>query len=266
MGDLIAFGGYVNQTTPFNWDEYDPVWKSDRRYHDFQPGSERNLSCQYPRMWGQDGLPLTQDVLSQMHGCRESEFDLVCYIDSPYDNVLKLPVSTVTFKARGLIRVTLINCPSLRLCRTDLENGDRTCWRRSKSCPAFRLPCWTLMASGNKMSSDLNWMLNASRMDKALQTTPDAMAEFTDYQRDCAKRFGKDNFMVVGEVVGDPRLAAVYFGRGKEPPQYNYNTSEAVATSNYTSQSEFIRDYGLTAIDGAAFHYDIYGSLTRFLG
>ena len=103
-------------------------------------------------------------------------------------------------------------------------------------------------------------------MDKALQTTPDAMAEFTDYQRQCARRFGKDNFMVVGEVVGDPRLAAVYFGRGKEPPQYNYNTTDVLTTSNYTDDDLFIREFGLSAIDGAAFHYDIYGSLTRFLG
>jgi Alpha amylase, catalytic domain len=77
MGDLIAFDGFVNASTPFNFHEYDFLWKNDRRYHDFQPGNERNDSCQYPRMWAQDGFPITQDILDQMDGCKESEFDLV---------------------------------------------------------------------------------------------------------------------------------------------------------------------------------------------
>ena len=77
MGDLLAFKGHVNASAPFNFQEYDYVWKTDRRYHDFQPGSERNLSCEYPRMWGQDGFPLTKDITDQMNGCKASEFDHV---------------------------------------------------------------------------------------------------------------------------------------------------------------------------------------------
>jgi len=77
MGDLIAFDGYVNATTPFSWQEYDYLWKTETRYHDFQPGNDRNASCQYPRIWGQDGFPLTHDILDQMHGCKDSEFDQV---------------------------------------------------------------------------------------------------------------------------------------------------------------------------------------------
>lgn len=77
MGDLLAFKGYVNASAPFNFQEYDYVWKTDRRYHDFQPGGERNSSCDYPRMWGQDGFPLTKDITDQMNGCKASEFDHV---------------------------------------------------------------------------------------------------------------------------------------------------------------------------------------------
>jgi alpha-1,3-glucan synthase len=77
MGDLIAFDGFVNATTPFNWQEYDYLWKTETRYHDFQPSNDRNTSCQYPRIWGQDGFPLTQDILDQMDGCKDSEFDQV---------------------------------------------------------------------------------------------------------------------------------------------------------------------------------------------
>ena len=104
------------------------------------------------------------------------------------------------------------------------------------------------------------------RMDKGLQTTVDAMADFADYQRECARRHGKDNFLMVGEMVGDPKLAAVYVGRGKQPDQAVYDLSEAIRTTNETDPTTFIRPFGSSALDGAAFHYDIYGSMTRFLG
>ena len=77
MGNLLAFGGHVNETTPFSYHEYDYVWKSGRRYHDFQPGDAVNHSCQYPRMWGQDGYPVPKDITDQMDSCRISEFDMV---------------------------------------------------------------------------------------------------------------------------------------------------------------------------------------------
>ena len=116
--------------------------------------------------------------------------------------------------------------------------------------------------------------IDGFRIDKALQTTIDAMAEFAQYQRDCAKRFGKDNFLFVGEIVGDPNLAAVYVGRGKQPNQA-FNTTEkssgnnittVVMRLNETDDESFIRPHGRSALDAAAFHYDIYGAMTRFLG
>lgn len=77
MTDLLGMAGLVNSTVPapFNWGEYDYVWKSDRRYLDFHPGNEVNESCEYPRMWGQDGFPLAQEYLDQEKGCRISDFD-----------------------------------------------------------------------------------------------------------------------------------------------------------------------------------------------
>ena len=77
MGDLIAFEGYVNASDPFNWHEYDYIWKGGRRYNDFQPGNNKNTTCEYPPMWGQDGYPLSSDILDQMDGCKDSEFDQV---------------------------------------------------------------------------------------------------------------------------------------------------------------------------------------------
>jgi alpha-1,3-glucan synthase len=108
--------------------------------------------------------------------------------------------------------------------------------------------------------------IDGFRMDKALQTTVDAMAEFADYQRQCGRSFGKENFLVVGEVVGDPNLASVYIGRGKQPDQALARTEDSVIASNETDPQTFIRPFGMSALDGAAFNYDIYGAMTRFLG
>lgn len=77
MGDLVGFQGHLNQSAPFTWKEYDYVWKTDRRYHDFQPGNAENASCQYPRMYEENGLLIGNDITEEMDGCRESEFDQV---------------------------------------------------------------------------------------------------------------------------------------------------------------------------------------------
>ena len=108
--------------------------------------------------------------------------------------------------------------------------------------------------------------IDGYRIDKAVQVTIDSLADFSSYQRQCARNFGKENFLVIGEVVADPTLAAAYIGRGKQPNQYNTNLTAAQLTSNTSDPDDYIRDFGKTALDGAAFNYDIYGAMTRFLG
>ncbi len=108
--------------------------------------------------------------------------------------------------------------------------------------------------------------IDGFRMDKGVQTTIDAQAEFADYQRQCARKYGKENFLIVGEIVSDPRLAGIYVGRGKQPDQAFENLTEAVMATSETDSSPYIRPFGGSALDGAAFHYDIYGAMTRFLG
>lgn len=108
--------------------------------------------------------------------------------------------------------------------------------------------------------------IDGFRIDKALQVTPDAQASWSVYQRNCARKYGKENFLIVGEVVGDPKLASVYFGRGKQPDQQTFDLTVALRANNDTDPKQYIREFGESALDGAAFHYDIYGSMTRFLG
>jgi alpha-1,3-glucan synthase len=77
MGNLLAFVGYENATTPFTYNEYQTIYKSDRVYHDFQPGQVKNNTCVYPRMYGEDGYPLHKNITDQQIGCMESEYDQV---------------------------------------------------------------------------------------------------------------------------------------------------------------------------------------------
>ena len=56
------------------------MWKSDRRYPDFQFGNSKNLSCEYPTFWGIDGYPVGKDITQGIDGCRISEFDQVCFV------------------------------------------------------------------------------------------------------------------------------------------------------------------------------------------
>lgn len=107
--------------------------------------------------------------------------------------------------------------------------------------------------------------IDGYRIDKALQVTLDAQGHWSDSVRACAKRFGKDNFFVPGEIVAGNSFGAVYIGRGLEPAMYEDNITEVVKTTKGTNRT-FIRDLNNSALDGAAFHYSIYRSLTRFLG
>lgn len=65
--------------------------------------------------------------------------------------------------------------------------------------------------------------------------------------------------------VRDLILTFVYSGRGRTPSQ---RPSSFLVTANVTADNSeyFLRDQGKNAIDGVAFHYSTYRSLTRFLG
>lgn len=75
MGDLIGFDGYLNESAPFRIDEYQVVWKSERRYLDFSFGNTYNETCEYPRFWNETGYPVDQSVQDSMRGCYDSDFD-----------------------------------------------------------------------------------------------------------------------------------------------------------------------------------------------
>jgi alpha-1,3-glucan synthase len=77
MGDLLGFEGYLNESTPFSLKEHKALWKSSRRYLDFDFGNDYLDKCEYPRFWLETGEPVGKDVTERMVGCYDSEFDQV---------------------------------------------------------------------------------------------------------------------------------------------------------------------------------------------
>lgn len=108
--------------------------------------------------------------------------------------------------------------------------------------------------------------IDGFRIDKATQITVDAEAEIAASLRKCARRYGKDNFFIPGEITGGDTFGSIYLGRGREPQmRVKDNFTEAVLTKNSESH-RFLRNETLQALDAAAFHYSIYRALVRFLG
>jgi alpha-1,3-glucan synthase len=77
LGDLLAFKGFENQSTPFDFGGHDLLWKTGRRYHDYVQDNSWIEHCEYPRFWNQLGLPYHDGNTSRMVGCRAGDFDQV---------------------------------------------------------------------------------------------------------------------------------------------------------------------------------------------
>lgn len=233
MGDLLSFKGYENETTPFNPHEYDVLWKSERQYHDFQVSNEVLDNCQYPVFYDDSGYPVNNSIMDTFDKqCRDSDFDQygdmkgVGYVP-PYQSQLSKFASVQD---------------RLRL------------WRRDVLEKVMHFSCMQIASLD----------IDGFRVDKALQTPIQELAEWATYQRECAQRYGKTNFMITGEVVGELKFSSVFFGRGKTPDDYFTNQTEAQLATNETQG--YIRESGNSALDGTNFHYPTYGAMTRFLG
>ncbi|KAF7509611.1 hypothetical protein GJ744_007649 [Endocarpon pusillum] len=234
LGDLLGFEGYLNTTTPFTLNEHKVQYKSSRQYLDFKIGNEYNETCSYPRFWLETGYPVGKDVTSRMKGCFDSEFDQ--YGDT---------------EAFGVF-------PD---------------WQRQLSKFASvqdRLREWhpPVRSKLQRFYCILIAMLDVDgfRYDKATQSTVDAMAEMNAYLRQCAARYGKNNFFLPGEITGGNTFGSIYVGRGRQPDMLPDSIHDAVTMTNNSEERYFIREHEKGALDAGAFHYSTYRSLTRFLG
>jgi alpha-1,3-glucan synthase len=108
--------------------------------------------------------------------------------------------------------------------------------------------------------------IDGLRIDKAIQSTVDALAGFSQSIRQCAKKVGKDNFFVAGEIAGSNTYGTLYIGRGRQANMKAKTLVDGINAGQSRNQSEFLREKGNNGLDAAAFHYSIYHTLERFLG
>ena len=232
MGDLIGFRGFLNQSAPLNLQEYEFEWKTSRRYHDFQPGNDLLETCEYPypRFWDDLGSGVVDPHFEK--SCRESEFD-------QYGEVASF--------------------------------GDYTEWERQISKFAFvqdRLREWRPDVREKLVHFSCLTIamldIDGFRIDKAIQVTLDSQADWSSSIRECARGFGKENFFIPGEIVSGNSFGSLYIGRGRQTNQSVENMTEAI--TNSVPDDMYIRPWGKSALDAAAFHYSVYRDLGRFLG
>lgn len=233
MGDLIGFEGYMNTTTPFSLNEHKAEWKSSRHYVDFHFGNTYNKSCDYPRLWNETGFPVDSYVQDELMGCYDSDFD-------QYGDI----------EAFGVFPDWQRELAKFASVQDRLRE-----WVPSVRQRLIRHSCMII--------SSLD--IDGFRYDKATQATVNALGDISSSYRECARRVGKDNFFLPGEITVGNNLGSVFLGRGRQPDMLPETLDEAFHLKN-SSEEYFIRDETQQAIDGAAFHYSIYRSLTRFLG
>ncbi|ORY57893.1 alpha-1,3-glucan synthase [Pseudomassariella vexata] len=234
MGDLIGFDGYLNESTPFKTDEHAVMWKGHRRYHDFNFGVDYNETCDFPRLWDEKGYLVGPEVTSQFKGCYNGDFDQFG--------------DTEAFGVFPDYRRQLTKFASVQ---------DRLReWVPSVQARISHFSCIAIAMLD----------IDGFRYDKATQVTLDASGHFSSHLRACARRLGKENFFLPGEITGGNTFGSLYVGRGRQPDQYVKDLTSAASVTNESTNVKFLRDENQGALDAAAFHYSIYRSLTRFLG
>ncbi|KAJ6154162.1 hypothetical protein N7485_012531 [Penicillium canescens] len=234
MGDLIGFEGYMNTTTPFSMQEHKAYWKSDRHYVDFSYGNSYNETCDYPRFWNETGYPVDQYVRDELSGCYDSDFD-------QYGDI----------EAFGVYPDWQRELAKFASVQDRLRE-----WVPSVRERLVRHSCMIIAS----------FDIDGFRYDKATQATIDALGDISGAYRDCARRVGKNNFFLPGEVTSGNTLGSIFHGRGRQPDMQPETLEEAFKMTNSSDPAYFIRNQNQQAIDAAAFHYSVYRSLTRFLG
>ncbi|KAF2860071.1 glycosyltransferase family 5 protein [Piedraia hortae CBS 480.64] len=232
MSDLFAFQGYHNSSAPWSFTEHKMSYKSDTIYRDYTFSNKFEDTCtfEYPRFWDQGGHRINDENTTQMVGCMDSEFD-------QYGEVGAFGVYPEWQK-----QLSKFNGVQDRLRE----------WKPDVLEKINHFSCMVIQGLD----------IDGWRMDKAMQITVDALGNFSNFQRECARNVGKYNFMVTGEIVNGNANGAIYLGRGLEPEMAYMNQTAATITNT----SRYIRDWGHQALDSAAFHYSVYRGLMRFLG
>ncbi|KAH7889233.1 glycoside hydrolase family 13/glycosyltransferase family 5 protein [Phlebopus sp. FC_14] len=236
LSDLLGFDGYLNVSAPFSINEYNVEYKNPNyipwgftEYADFSVINQRNTSCQLPMFWQDDGT--IQSV--QSNGCYESDFD-------QYGDM----------EAFGVHPDWQRQLSKFASVQDRLRE-----WRPSVMAKLQVFSCMVITALD----------IDAIRVDKSTQVTVEGMTAWAIATRSCAYNLGKKNFYITGEVTGGDIFGSLYLGRGRTPTELPPGFLEAANLTESENQY-FLRSQADNGLDGYAFHYSIYRSLTRFLG
>jgi len=214
-------------------------YKGSRQYLDFRPNNEKYLEkCEYPRFYNEKGALVTPEETG-LKGCYDSDFDHYGDIEAfgvfPDWQRSVAKFASVQDRLREWV-------PSVR----------------------ERISLYSCL-------SIIMLDIDGFRFDKATQITVDALAEHNDAVRKCAKKLGKNNFFLPGEITGGNDYGSIYIGRGREGTD-DMRPKSPAAAMNLTTEilnkvgNLTIRDEGKNALDSGAFHYSTYRFLTRFVG
>ena len=233
MSNLIGFKGHLNGSADFKASEYNVEWVTDRQYADFSFGNTWNDTCNYPDFWYENGFPLTTMGVQDLNGCYNSDFDQYGELEA-FGNFPDWQRQLTKFAS--------------------VQDRLRE-WHKPVRDVITRHSCFQIASLD----------IDGFRFDKAVQATLEPLSEMMAVYRECAKKLGKNNFFLPGEITSGNDFGSLYLGRGRQPNQRPASPSAAVTLTN-TSESVFLREDGLQALDASAFHYTIYRSMTRFLG
>jgi alpha-1,3-glucan synthase len=233
MSNLIGFKGHLNDSADFRAHEYEVQWVTDREYADFSFGNEYNETCNYPKFWDETGYPLTTNGVQDLKGCYNSDFDQYGELEA-FGNFPDWQRQLTKFAS--------------------VQDRLRE-WHKPVRDVITQHTCLQIASLD----------VDGFRFDKSVQSTLEPLSEMTAIYRECAKKLGKNNFFLPGEITSGDSFGSLYLGRGRQPDQRAASAGAAVKLTN-SSEGAFLRDDGLQALDASAFHYTIYRSMTRFLG
>lgn len=233
LSNLIGFKGHLNDSADFRAQEYQVEWVTDRRYADFQFSNEYNETCNYPRFWAEDGYPITTGGVEDLKGCYDSDFDQYGELEA-FGNFPDWQRQLTKFAS--------------------VQDRLRE-WHKPVRDVLTRHTCLQIASLD----------VDGFRFDKSVQSTLEPLSEMLPVYRECAKKYGKNNFFLPGEITSGDTFGSLYLGRGRQPNQRPESVGAGVKLTN-SSDSYFLREDGLQALDASAFHYTIYRSMTRFLG
>ncbi|CED84111.1 alpha--glucan synthase [Phaffia rhodozyma] len=238
MGNLIAPTDHLNDSAPFNVDEYDVQWNRApygpwnlTEYPDFKFNNSMNYTCSFPAFYNESGY---QNTSISTTSCKASVFD-------QYGDMEAFGVHLDWQRQLGKF--------------AGVQDRLRE-WNDDVRATLEHLACMFIEA----------FDVDGIRIDKATQITVSASANWATATRECATKFGKKNFFINGEVTGGDTVGSLYYGRGRQAqdPANSRTFDEAIEAATNSSMV-YLRESGHGGWDGSAFHYSYYRAITRLV-